>query len=193
MTFAVAALCGLCAGPARADTLPMFDGVPGSYSPGGSFTFNVTLPLVTDFSGYTLELVFTTNTVGAGLTASATPASPYPFGSTKNFTTSTDAPIDSTEFHLLLSDITGAGVVTSPGDTLATVTVQTDASLRGDITLEVGPATDFQHNLEIQYRTPDAITIGQGEPVPSSVPTPAGAVLLGVGGLVLAARRLVRR
>lgn len=192
--FAVAALGGLCASPARADTLPMFDGVPGTYAPGTPFTFNVTLPLVTDFTGYTLELVFTANTASPGLTASAAPASPYPFGSTANFTTSTDTPTGTTEFHLLLSDFTSPGVVASPGDTLATVTVQTDAALRGDITLEIGPATEFQNNLEIHYSTPGPVVIAQGEPNTSPVPAPAGVILLGVGGLMLAARsRLTRR
>jgi hypothetical protein len=190
MTFAVAVLCGLSAAPARADTLPMFDGAPDSYVPGTPFTFNVTLPLLTDFTSYTVELVFTAS--GPGLSPSVSPASPYPFGSAAGFTSSVEA--NGSEVHLLFSDSTSTGVVTSPGDALATVTVQTDPSLRGDITIEVGPATDFQHNQEDpNYRAPGAVTVAQGEPV-SSVPAPAGAVLLGVGGLMLAARRrFVRR
>jgi hypothetical protein len=188
-TFAVAVLCGLWGAPARADTLPMLDDVPGSDTPGTPFTFNITLPLLTDFTGYTVELGFTASS--QGLTPSATPASPYPFGSTAGFTSSVEA--NGSEVHMFFSDATSPGVVTSPGDTLASVTVQTDPSLRGPITLEIGPATDVQHNMEDpNYRAPEALTIAQGEPV-QGVPAPAGVMLVGIGGLVLAARRRLAR
>lgn len=199
MAFAVAALVACCA-PARADTLPLIEGVPATYTPGQSFTFTLRVPELVALSNYTLELTLSTEVTDPALTAFPTVASAdrYVFPTSANFGYQFDAPPGTQEVRLTLSDaIDPDSVNTTSGqnDTLATVTVVPGADLTGPITLTVTRA-DFSYNTEAaNYDPPGSVTIDQGEPtVGNPVPAPPGVVLLGIGGLVLGARaRFVRR
>ena len=70
------------------------------------------------------------------------------------------------------------------------------AGLIGPITISLGTRTQdgglrFVHNMEENFPEPDAVTVemADAEPEPSPVPAPAGALLAGLGGLLLGARK----
>jgi hypothetical protein len=200
ITFAVAMLGALCASPARADTLtlPMFDAasVPDSYTPGVPFSFNLTLPALTNFTSYTMELVFTTELKNPNLNFTVDRGANYPFPPPPVpiplLAVGAFDPNEPNVVHMFFSDTnTGTPAVTSDGDQFVTINVTAGAV--GEIDVEVGPNTSFTHGMEDpNYRAPtDALVIAQGPPL-SSVPAPGGAVLLGIGGLILAARRVRR-
>jgi hypothetical protein len=200
MAFAVGFVIACGATPARADTLPIIDNLPSTYTPGQSFQFQISLPELTQFTSYSLGLVFNTDTDNPALSASATAAtSNYPFPSSAGFTaTPGGGGPNSTQVTLTLSDsIPFPGVTVTPGtnDQLATVTVTPDASLTGEIDLSIDPNSLFFYNTEdFNYSMPTNIppieqTMGGGSPVPA----PASAVLLGIGGLVFGVRVRLRR
>jgi hypothetical protein len=202
MAFAVVAVVGLCEASARADTLPMFEGVPETYTPGQTFTFQVTVPQLIDLSKYVLELDFGTTTPNPPLFVFSTPASTatgqYVFPSNAGYQSTFTLVQDSSVAALTFSDSTATPVITVPGanDTIATITVLPGADLTGPITISIGGATLFDYDTEFgQPPPPDTITIeqsssgGSGSPVPA----PSGAVLLGIGGLLLGVRSRYRK
>ena len=81
--------------PARADTLPVVLDVPGTYTPGTPFTFELRAPGLADLGLYNIELVFMTDGDPTGLLglSAAPPADPslYPFGTTANFASGVNA------------------------------------------------------------------------------------------------------
>ena len=83
MALAVVVLAGLSA-PARAETLPLIEGLPAAYTPGEQFTFTVRVPELIGLIGYRLDLVLTT---GANSQLLAFPTFPtdgsYPFGNSE--------------------------------------------------------------------------------------------------------------
>lgn len=199
--FALAALLGCCTAPARADTLPLFDGIPGSYTPGTAFTFAVRVPQLTDFTGFNVELVFGTDVQNPPLFVSAVapavaPGGRYVFPSRNTFQSGSQLVVDSPDVTLTFRDSTGSPVVTQPGtaDTLALVTVRPGAGLTGPITLSLGAETNFVSNLEdANDGPPQTVVIPQADSGPNPVPAPAGALLLGLGGLLLGARNRLAR
>jgi hypothetical protein len=200
LAFAVAVLVGCCA-PARADTLPLVEGLPATYTPGQAFTFTLRVPQLADFTNYTLELVFSTAVSDPDLLAgpAVAPADRYVFPSSANFGFQYDAPPGAQEVRLTISDsIAPDGVLTLPGqnDTLATITVTPGATLTGPITLSIGSNTSFGYNSEGGFIDPpaDIPPIEQASPGGNNpVPAPPGAVLLGIGGLLFAARSYCSR
>jgi hypothetical protein len=202
MAFAVVALIGWCATPARADTLPLIEGLPGTYVPGQQFTFTLRVPELPDFTSYSLELVFATDVTDPALLAFPTvaPADRYVFPTSANFGFQFNALPGQQEVRLTISDNIGfPGVFTTPGenDTLATITVNPGAGLTGPIRLSVGFNTQFDYNMEATFYDPpgNIPPIEQGTASENNpVPAPPGVVLLGLGGLLLGLRtRFIRR
>ena len=197
MAFAVVALVGFSA-PAQAETVPLIEGLPATYTPGQQFTFTLRVPALFDFADYTLELVFATEASDPQFAfATVLPVDRYVFPSTDNFQPPLTV-FEANQVRLTLSDSIGApGVITTPGenDTLATITVLPNAELRGPITLSIGNSTDFNYNMEEQTFDPPAPVVIEQAPLDGGnpVPAPPGVVLLGIGGLVLGLRARLRR
>jgi hypothetical protein len=202
MALAVVATIGCWAAPARADTLPLVEGLPATYTPGESFTFTLRVPELPDLTSYRLELVFSTTPTNPALVAFPTvaPGASYVFPTSENFGFQFDAPTGAQEVRLTLTDsIVPDSVIATPGqnDALATITVSPGAGLTGPITLSIGENTRFDYNAELgAYEPPTDIppirpaSSGGGNPVPA----PPGVVLLVIGGLLLGARaRFARR
>jgi hypothetical protein len=202
MTLAVLVTFTCVVSSARADTLPLIEGVPDEYRPGQSFTFDVRVPQLADFASYSVEIVFSTDVLNPPLIAFPTVADPvseggrYVFPTSDNFQFSLLNDPDSQDVVLTFADFTSPPVLAIPdeNDTLVRVTVVPDASLRGPITISLGGGTTFEYNTEgIDYPAPEPIVVAQGEPVsgePNPIPAPPGVVLLGIGALVLGTRRL---
>ncbi len=185
MAFAVAALLGCFATPARADTLPLIEGLPGGYLPGQPFTFTLRVPFLPEFRSYTLELVFTTE-VDPALVAFPTvaPTGSYVFPTSANFGFQFEAPPGFQEVRLTIFDSIAPDSVTAvPGqnDMLATITVSPGESLSGPIRLSIGPNTVFDYLTEINYPPPENAVIEQA-------PAPPGVALLALGGFLVVAR-----
>jgi hypothetical protein len=200
MALAVVALVGCWSAPARADTLPLIEGLPAQYIPGQPFSFILRVPELPDFTSYSLELVFQTAVTNPALIAFPTVAPPdrYVFPTSANFGFQFNTPPGAQEVRLTISDDIGLpGVIaTPPNDTLATITVSPGASLTGPITLSIGLGTQFEYNTELMtYEPPAPIPIAQGVPPDNSpVPAPPAVVLLGLGALLLGVRaRFARR
>jgi MYXO-CTERM domain-containing protein len=196
---ALAALAlALCAtSPARADTLPLLEGVPGTYSPGTSFTFTVRVPELFDLASYSLDLVFATDLTDPPLFASATVAPTlanggrYVFASNAGFQSTLTTFAGGTDVLLTLAD-SGALANTVPGanDTLALVTVAPDATFTGPITISLGANTLFDANFESGTPPPfEPITVLQAGGDPNPVPAPPGVALFALGALALLRRR----
>lgn len=194
---ALVALLGCCAGSAQAETLPLFEGVPTTYTPGTSFQFAVRVPALTDFTGFSVDLIFGTDIPNPPLfvsaqAAAAAPGGRYVFPSNGTFLWTSSLVGGSSEVVLTFADFTDSPIVATPGvnDTLAIVTVIPGLTLTGPITISIGSGTTFEVNSETQYPAPEPITIAQVDGPPTSpVPAPASAVLLGLGGLLLGARK----
>lgn len=197
IAFAVAAVVTCWAAPARAETLPVFEGLPTTYTPGTAFTFTVRVPQLADFAAFQVDLVFATDMPDPPLLVSAQPApaalGQYVFPSNVSFASDVTWLPGSPEVLLTLRDSTGAPVFTQPGvnDTLAVITVLPGASFVGPITISLGSETLFDVSRESpRYDSPPAVTITQADG-PSPVPAPAGVVLLGLGGLLLGVRNVL--
>jgi len=183
---------------ARADILPQFVEVPATYSPGVPFSFEVRLPDVSDFSSYSIEIVFEAGVTDPEILAFATtdPAQ-YPYPSTAGFTSSFFAPAGNPQVFLTISDSTSPGVETfsNVNDLLATVTVLPSPRMVGAILLFVGANTEITINQErtpnITYPAPLVIDQAEAPPV-TPVPTPAAWISLSIGvALTLARGRLI--
>jgi hypothetical protein len=189
MSLAAALFVALSAGPGRADTVPQLVGVPAEYTPGTSFTFEVRVPGVADFAGFSVQLVFETAVLDPDLAVTAAPdPTQYPFPSISGFS-ATPTPPDpgGTVYTLTIAD-SGPGTFTEPGvnDLLAVVTVNPGLGLTGPITISVGSETALLYNMEGRNdQFPEPVVVEQGVP-PGPVPAPPAIVLLGVGALVLA-------
>jgi hypothetical protein len=204
MAFAVVALVGFCA-PAQAETVPLFEGLPATYTPGQQFTFTLRVPELPEFSSYSLELVFGTEVPNPPLLAFPTvaPSDRYVFGSSDDFGFALGVAPGSPEVRLTLADPfdpttpprPGVFVVAGENDTLATITVAPNAELRGPITLTIGNSTEFNYNTEQQTFDPPAPVVIEQGPLDGGnpVPAPPGVVLLGIGGLVFGLRARLRR
>jgi hypothetical protein len=198
MALAVVVVCACCTGPVRADTLPMIDNLPATYTPGQAFTFQLTLPALTDFSDYNLQLIFDTDVQNPPLFASGAAAtSKYPFPSSAGFQSTLSRDSTSNQITLTIADSTSPNVTVTPGtnDALATITVTPGADFTGEIRLSVGTDSVFHYNTEDNnFDFPTNIPpIEQGASGPVSAPAPPGALLLGAGALILGLRMRLRR
>jgi hypothetical protein len=197
---ALAALAlAFCApSPARADTLPLLEGVPGTYSPGTAFTFTVRVPALTDLSSYSLDLVFGTELSDPPLFAQASAAlatadgGRYVFPSNAGFQSTLTTFDGGTEILLTLAD-SGPLTNTTVGanDTIALVTVTPGTEFSGAITISLGSDTLVSANFEDGTPPPfEPITITQaGGGDPNPVPAPPGVALFALGALALGVRR----
>jgi hypothetical protein len=194
---AVVAFVACSAAPLRAETLPIIEGLPGTYTPGQAFSFDVRVPQLPDLSSYTVELLFTGSLASPIQSAGATPPAPPPTGRYVFTSNAGFVPdFSASEGRLTLSD-SGFTPVTlqNVNDTIAHVTVTPDANLTGDLVISLGPNSNFQYNPEGPfYDAPQPIRVEMATPAGPAVPAPPGVVLFAVGGLALAARaRFVRR
>jgi MYXO-CTERM domain-containing protein len=201
---ALAALAlALCAtSPARADTLPLLEGVPDTYSPGTAFSFTVRVPALFDLSSYSLDLVFATEVANPPLFASASAAlttadgGRYVFPSNAGFRSTLTTFDGGTEILLTLAD-RGALGDTNRGsnDTLALVTVTPGTTFAGPITISVGADTLFEANFENGTPPgPEPFTVKQagdtgGGGDPNPVPAPPAVALFALGALALLRRK----
>jgi hypothetical protein len=198
MAFATMVLLGCCTPPARADTIPIIDNLPATYTPGKSFTFGLSLPALSAFSSYDLQLVLSTDRPNPALTASAAPGTNYPFPATGRFLTTLDQPPGFNLEILSLADaVAGPGVSVTPGanDQLATITVTPGADFSGPIELSIGGSSSFTYgpNSGTFGFPTDIPPIEEAPPSTAPVPAPSGAILLGIGGLVFGWRRIKGR
>jgi hypothetical protein len=197
--FAVVALAAFFPAQAKADTLPLVDGVPATYTPGQSFTFTLRVPAMPDLTSYNLDITFDTSIANPPLVAFPTVATPsntgegYVFTSNANFNYTFDTPLGSSTRTLTISDFNSAvTTVKGTNDLLGTVTVSPGSNFTGDINISFNP--DFQYNFREgqRYNAPDTITVRQGNG--SAAPAPPGILLLALGGLLVAVRtRLARK
>lgn len=195
MAFAVAVvLVGCWSTPAQAETLPLVEGMPGTYTPGQSFTFDLRVPLLPDLTSYNLQLLFGTQVTDPSLLAFPTVASPPPVGryvftSNANFEFTYESFPGTSEVSLTFSDF-NSPIVARPGinDTLVRITVIPGADLTGPIKIEFFP--DFQYNFREgpRYNPPEPIVIEQATGGGNPVPTPPSAMLFAAGIVLLAAR-----
>jgi hypothetical protein len=203
IALALAVLAGAAA-PARADVLPQFVGLPGNYLPNTPFTFELRAPGLTALTEFSLDLIIETPSPDPVTLLSVSVVRPgdadYPFGATGSFSTSqTSFPV-STRFTIHIEGASaGPGVDTTPGlnDLLATITVLPGPGMVEPITFSIDPVSMLFNALTESgqgLQAPDPVTVfpEQTDP-PTPTPAPAGVVLLGIGGVVLAARRRVAR
>jgi hypothetical protein len=177
-------------GTCRADTLPLFSDVPGSYTPGMPFSFEITLPDgLNGLSTYNIGIVFDASVFNPKLSASANPpTSGYVFptatGFAPNPSQSSPGP-GFNEISLSFSDSSPTSVSTSSSNNiLAVVTVNPGISLTGDLTISFTDDTSVTYFSEGFDSPEDSVTISQ-KPTPApSVPAPPGWLSLAIGGLM---------
>lgn len=207
---AVAVVVGLSAAPARAETLPLIEGMPTTYTPGVPFTFTLRIPELLGLTGYRLELVFATETPDPRLLASPSFDPPagntYVFGTPDQaaFTLDTSGP----DVRLTITDSFDTprdpptDVTPGQNDFLATITVTPLAAanglpaVSGPITISIGEGTRFVFSTESgPFDPPEPFTVFEAEtpPVGNPVPAPPGLLLLAIGGLALGARARLAR
>ena len=156
--------------------------MPATYTPGTPFSFDVRVPLLTDFTAFSAQLVFATDLVDPPLFVSAAaptagPGGRYVFPSNTNFQSSSFRSDMLSEVSLYISGSTATGVLAAPdgNDTLARVTVQPGAELTGPITISLGSDTLFMRNMETSYSDTDAVTVDRSDTGPVTNPAPAPA------------------
>jgi hypothetical protein len=197
------------AAPARADTIPLFVGdgggpFPGSYQPNTPFTFELRAPGLNSFTDFNLDLIVETTSLNPISLLSVEVFRPgnseYVFGATGTFGSSQSAIIDSPNFTVNITGaIAGIGVNTVAGanDVLARIRVTPGAGLNEPVTffIDAGSYTIGATSESGQaLQPPDPVTVfPEATPDPAVVPGPGGAVLLGVGGVLLIARRRFTR
>jgi hypothetical protein len=207
---AVMAAVGLTAGPARAETLPLVEGMPSTYTPGQPFSFTLRVPELLGLTAYNLQLKFGTEVTNPPLLVFATPAGPdrYVFGTTERLGFGLETDPNGTEVRFSLIDPLdnlpprepGVDVVAGANDTLGTITVSPGVGLTGPITISIGNTTNFNYLSESgPIDPPGPFVVQQADtgspPVGGNpVPAPPAALLFGIGAVALAARaKLTRR
>ena len=200
--YLAAVVVAAAATAARADTLPLFAGLPGTYVPGVAFTFEVRAPGVADLGAYNVELVLTADpgAIAALAATTAFPADPAasPFGVADNFLVGGPFAAGG-EVRLTLSDFTlGAGAATTAGvnDLLAVVTVTPGVGFSGPLTIGVDLATlqfDTAAGDPIPVDPPAEVVVVASAGPNSPVPAPPGLLLAAVGAAGLVGIRRLRR
>ena len=188
------------AAPARADVIPQFVGVPSTYIPGTTFSFELRAPGLTAFTDFNFDLIVQTTSPDPSTLLSVSADRPgdteYAFGASATFSTSQSAGPASNEFTVNITGTSSTGVNTTGGapDLLARITVNPGASLSGPLMFSIDPGTFSIGALSETgqaLQAPDTVTVFPSDvpPVGAPVPGPGGAVLLGVGGVLLLARK----
>jgi len=122
-------------------------GLSGSYTPGGTVSFEVSLPPITNLGSYNIDLLLTGTSGVAGtdfffdLAATNAASSAYVFASTTNYFDAVN--VDSPLVHrLTLSDFdfTGVDVTAAVNDRVATVAIGTTGGFQGDLSLAIDTA-----------------------------------------------------
>lgn len=194
----IAAALFVAAGTSRADTLPLV-GVPSSYTPGQTFSFDVFAPGLVGLRDYTLQFTVSSGTApnAPDLTVTPGPATTnYPFPDTSNFFSAQSTV--SNETFVTIADATNLpeGVNTQLGvsDRLSTISISPGVNLSGPITITF-TLNEFTTGRDVTFDLPAPIIINQNDgPIdPAPVPAPPGVVLLAIGGLCLAGRARFRR
>jgi len=204
IALALAALAAAAA-PTRADVIPQFVGVPTSYVPGTPFTFELRAPGLTAFTDFNFDLLVETASPDPVTLLAVSVDRPadaaYPFGAAGTFNTSPSAVPGSNQYTITVSGATGGAAVntTAGSNNLATVTVTPGATLAEPITFSIDPGAYRFGALTEKGQTlqpPDPVTVFPTDvpPTGNPGPGPGGAVLMGLGGaLLLARRRFARR
>jgi hypothetical protein len=200
MAFAVAMTLVFSASTVRAETLPLVEGVPATYTPGQDFSFILRVPLLPNLTDYGIDLTFRTNLIDPALLVTSTVAAPgstqgYVFPTNSGFGSNFSNPPGADNVVLTISDSVTSPVTARPGinDTLAVITVHPEPDFHGPITLSLVGNFTFDDSEIPPYDSVQPFVIEEESGPPASVPAPAGVVLLGIGGLTLAMRsRLVR-
>jgi hypothetical protein len=186
--------------PARADVIPQFVGVPGTYVPGTPFTFELRAPGLTAFTDFNFDLIVGTTSPDPVTLLSVSADRPgdaeYAFGASGTFSTSQSAVPGSSEFTVNIAGTSSGGVNTTGGapDLLARITVNPTTSLSEPIMFSIDAGTYSVNALSETgqaLQPPDQVTVFPADvpPTGTPVPGPGGVVLLGVGGLLLLARK----
>lgn len=206
------ATLALTTAPVRADTIPQFFGLdgapypPGEYKLNTPFTFELRAPGLAAFTDFSLELLVETDGVDPGtqlvpLTVLVERPPTYAFGSTGTFTESQSSTPGNSQLVVSIGGASGgAGVTTVAGanDAVARLTVTPTGGYGGEIRFTINGAT-FNALSESggPIQPPDPVSVfleDPGTPPTSPVPGPGGVVLMGLGGVLLAARgRALRR
>ncbi len=194
----LAVLLALYAMPAQADTLPLLIEAPTTYTPGQEFTVDVRLPGAVDLTGFSIELLFTTTVLNPDFLVSAIAIDgSYPFASTSNFNWSqAHDPDTNVEMVTIFTDPDAGPVNTILGqpDLLGRILITPGANVTGPIMISVNDGTlrlDIGGEPVPEIELP-ILTLEQNE-ANTPVPTPAAWLSLGVGGMILAARRRMNR
>lgn len=188
------------AAPGRADVLPIVVGMPASYLPNPAFfEFELRAPGLNAFTAFNLDLLVSTPSPDPDTRMTVTVSRPadagYVFGAAGTFTTGQTPANGSTEFIVNIAGSVGQpGVATTAGanEVLAIVRVAPGVGLNEPITFQFDAGTYLFEALSETgqpLQPPDPATVLPEPPTRGAVPGPAGAALLGVGGVVLALKR----
>ncbi|MBN9522163.1 hypothetical protein J0H58_27195 [bacterium] len=204
IALALAALVGAAA-PARADEIPQFVGVPGTYVATVPFTFELRAPGLSAFTDFSVNLIVETPGLDPVALVAVIAERPgdgeYVFGAAGTFSTSQSAVDGSPTFTVSIAGTSGgSGVSTVAGanDVLARITVTPAAGLTDPITFSID-ASGYtfsalsESGQSLQPPAPVTVFLDDTPPPTSPVPGPGGVVLMGFGGLLVVARgRLLR-
>jgi len=208
IVLSLAILTGVAA-PAQADTIPLFTGVgggpfPGSYQLNTPFEFELRAPGLNSFTDFNLDLIVETASLDPVTLLNVEVFRPadadYAFGASGTFSSSQSAVLGSPQFTVNLAGTSGGGSVnTTAGanEVLARFRVTPGPNLNEPVTfyIDAGSYTigGFPESGQ-GLQPPDPVTVfPEASPEPAPVPGPGGVVLLGVGGVLLLARRRVLR
>jgi hypothetical protein len=204
IVLALALLTG-AAVPARADVIPIFTGdgggpFPGNYQLNTPFTFELRAPGLTTFTDFNLDLIVETASLDPVTLMSVEVFRPgdaeYAFGAVGTFDSSQSAIGGSPQFTVNIAGTNGGSFVNITGgvnDVLARIRVTPGPNLNEPVTfyIDAGSYTIGGTPEDIPaLQPPDPVTVFPETPTaPAAVPGPGGALLLGVGGMLVLARR----
>ena len=207
IVLALACLIGTAV-PARADVIPIFTGdgggpFPGSYQLTTPFTFELRAPGLNAFTDFNLDLIVETASLDPVTLMTVEVFRPgdaeYVFGADGTFSSNTSAVGGSPQFTVNIAGASGGGsvnTVAGANEVLARIRVTPGPNLNEPVTFfidagsySIGGTPESGQGLQ----PPDPVTVFPETPPPTPVPGPGGVVLMGVGGVLLLARRRFAR
>lgn len=201
-----ALLCLLCVCGSSALSAPIeINGLPSSFTPGQSFSFEVSLPPVANLGAYNIDLLLTGSSGAAGtdfsfnLAGTDVASSGYVFPSAANYfdSVNVDSPLVQ-RLSLTDFDLTGVSVVDGVNDRIATVFVDTVGGFDGSLTIALDfgglildtPDTTPTPVAEFSQTVADTQAAGDFGIAP--IPEPTAIILFTLGGSAgLACRRFL--